>query len=244
MMDEMLKNPENWTFGTQKIICAKVKGKIVAHPVDKFYKLKLHRKPYKMAEGIPLELAPGFDPIDFTRYTVDSFPWANLDRLLFGGVGCGFVMLAQITHTNPFEVKRFLTPIILKYYPEEVVRPNNMGVPAMIMSLFLGMFGINMIPLSEADISTKKKTFSRSLKETHVVMAKIPFGVGETSWFAFHGGMTYHNCDPVYKTPPLDLLEHPPQKTYLLYKKSWAWNGHAAIEGTVNRSSSDDEDDS
>lgn len=158
--------------------------------------------------------------LDLPTLEVDFLPWSNFYGEHYGMVGCGPALLGQITHTNPFEIRTLLKPLIKKYWPTAMTGRAAGGTPGELMQLYLKLFDISMIPYTRADLCPKLGTMLKPITRKHVVLHESHVAKNTTSWIVYFGGHSYHNMAKD-ETNELDIINFPPDNTYLLYSPSW-----------------------
>jgi hypothetical protein len=152
--------------------------------------------------------------LSLKRLAVDMMPWSNIKDSLFLAAGCGPLLLAQLTHTNPYEVKELLKPQVKKRFPHDFVDNRMRGTSAELMAEYLEMFDIIMLPLMLKDL------VSQQLTERHVILSNAQFSENETSWMIFYQGNYYHNTD-IAEATVMTRIVHRTHNDYLLFSPSW-----------------------
>jgi len=158
-------------------------------------------------------------PISWKSMTSSYLPWSNFDEAMFGATGCGPMVLGQLTHTNPIEVRAMIRPMIKKDWPQNLDGNILIGTPEEVMMSYLQMFNIFMIPLGYEDLCPSFKG-SDTFTEKHVILADQHLAKDNRSWVVYYNVKRYHNAE-VEVSNIYDLLRFPTENLYLLYCPDW-----------------------
>lgn len=164
---------------------------------------------------------------------VDMFPWANIPNDKFGTTGCGPFIFAQITGTNPFEVRAAMREYIKEFHPSEIVGTTLRGVPAEVMQLFFNLFGIAMIPWTLTDACPLPSVITNPITKDHVMLTESFIAKGERTWLAYHRDKCYHLGDST-PTTHLDIWNAPPKNSFILFHPAWKFKMRGKLEWALS----------
>jgi hypothetical protein len=165
--------------------------------------------------------------IKFADYEIEQFPWFNLSKG-YNVVGCGYVLLAQLTGSNPIEIKSLLSPILKEY----LSRPENKhlkfleacshnGLPAEIMLGFLKIHGIDFKRVTAKDLCPRPSVIENLVREQHILLVALRVALNESTWGIIYQGRLFHGTDSPIELTAYDMINNPIHEMYLLHNPVW-----------------------
>lgn len=166
-------------------------------------------------------------PIDFRALTCEKLPWSDYCLKQFEHVGCGNLMLAQLTGAHPFEVQRFMIDHIDIWLdlPENQKMNRELIMtgkytPVEMMLSFLVMHGIIAEAVTVMDLCPRVGVIETLITKNHVLLISQQVSRDESTWCVIHNGKIRHNLE-VGPLDPYYLLCNPPTDLFVLWSPDW-----------------------
>lgn len=166
-------------------------------------------------------------PIQFSKYLVTKMPWANLSPLA-GIAGCGNLILAQLTGASPFEIRKFLKPLLEEFtdrpenaHLDKKAMKGGSYIPSEILCAFLNLHGIQTIPVTVRDLCPRARLIESPITKDHVLLTSMYVSKGESTWCIYYQGHCYHNTDLNLNADCYDVFNNPVQEMFILYNPIW-----------------------
>lgn len=165
--------------------------------------------------------------IQFSKYVVTKMPWSNLSPLA-GLAGCGNLILAQLTGASPFEIKKFLKPLLAEYtelpendHLDKKAMKSGSYIPSEILCAFLNLHGIQTIPVTVRDLCPRARLIENLITKDHVLLTSMYVAKGELTWCIYYQGHCYHNTELNLNADCYDVFNNPVQEMFILYNPIW-----------------------
>lgn len=168
-----------------------------------------------------------FGPLDFRSLTCERLPWSDYCLKQFEHVGCGNLLLAQLTGAHPFEVQQFMVEHIDIWLdlPENQKQDRELMMtgkytPVELMLSFLVMHGIVAEAITVRDLCPRVGMIETPINKNHVILMAQQVSRDESTWCIIHNGKIRHNLE-VGPLDPYYLLCNPPTDLFVLWTPSW-----------------------
>lgn len=165
-----------------------------------------------------------------------SVSWANLEVSRFGYnklgpeymlCGCGPVIAAGVTGCNPFEARTWFLQWAKKHDKAEIDGVQLKGTDERAMAEFFDAFGIQMYPVTLADI---QRGGWNGLTPRHVVLDAVWWpATSGLSWMIRYQGMAYHLND-MFEPTDSQLMNLIVDSRYVLFHPSWRFKHKGTLE--------------
>lgn len=167
--------------------------------------------------------------LPLAEMTVDIMPWANIPNQPNVLLSCGVYILAQLTATDPVEVRDWAEAVMKKHFPTMKHSTDAWEINSEVMAMFLAQFGINCYELTVYDVCPPSGvTTSPALTSSHVVLAEMQFTRELTSWVIFFNGLVYHTHTRTIASE-LTILNSPIVRKFVLFSESWCHAGRRKV---------------